>query len=346
MINLLIIILLYFNNCNENEFFINKLHNDKNKNNNNFSQSYNLSQIYSKKKNLILGLIQKYSLKKILPFFNSFLKANFENCDIVMFIRYISPNIINYLKSIGVIVFKIPNKYKKVSAINVRWKMYLDFLKDKKNIYNLVLHTDVRDSIFQKDIFKYYEDYQSFLGVSIEDGTLNEKLNKNWIIKYVGEEKYRKIKNERIICVGQIWGTIDKFLEFSSILWLKLKANPKAIEQGICNYLIYYEKKFKDYLVKSDNFGPIMTIGLTDLNNIHFDSEKNILNFKNETASIIHQYDRKKYIQNIVFHKFCPELFILNQSNKFNFSYTNKFSINKKKDNIYITRNFIFWLLI
>ena len=83
--------------------------------------------------------------------------------------------------------------------------MYSDFLKDKKNKYNLILHTDIRDTFFQKDIFKYYENYnQPFLGVAIEDGNLNENKNKKWIINYVGEEIYKKIKNERIIYVGQV----------------------------------------------------------------------------------------------------------------------------------------------
>ena len=185
--------------------------------------------------------------------------------------------------------------------------MYHDFLKERKNEYNLVLHSDVRDTIFQKDVFKYYEDYEPFLGVAIEDGTLQQKLNKKWIIDYAGKEEHRKIRNERIICVGQIWGTIDKFLEFSNIFWKKLKENPKMIEQGICNYLIYHEKILKDYIVKSDNFGPIMTIGLTQRNHINLDKENNILNFRGEIASVIHQYDRKKDLVKILLSKFCPE---------------------------------------
>ena len=206
--------------------------------------------------------------------------------------------------------------------------MYTDYLKENKNKYNLVLHTDVRDTFFQKDVFKYYEDYEPFLGVAIEDGTLQEKVNKRWIIKFAGEKKYRKIRNERIICVGQIWGTADKFLEFSNIFWEKLQANPGAVEQGMGNYLIYYEKVLNDYIIKSDNFGPIMTIGITKPNIIHLDSDNNILNFRDEIASVIHQYDRKKYILKIVINKFCPELIKSNPINKTNLSHVNKIILN------------------
>ena len=132
MINLLIIIFLEFNNCNKNELFLKRFNNNI-KNDNNFNQSLNLNKDNYKKKNLILGIIENYSFNTILPFFKSLIKANFDNCDIVMFIRYVSPKIITYLRNIGVYIFSIPKKYIKVSSINVRWKMYTDFLKDKTN---------------------------------------------------------------------------------------------------------------------------------------------------------------------------------------------------------------------
>ena len=179
---------------------------------------------------------------------------------------------------------------------------------------NLVLHCDVGDTFFQSDVFKYYKDYDPFLGVAIEDETLKENYNKKWIIDYVGIKKYKKIQNERIICAGQIWGNVDKFLEFSIMLWKRIKSCPKTTDQGIADYMFYYEKIFKDCLVKSDNFGPIMTIGLTKPKNIEFDSQNNILNFRGEIASVIHQYDRKPYIIRMVTKKFCPE--ILNNKQK------------------------------
>lgn len=202
---ILLIIFLVLNFCSNNEFFAQKLYDNNINKSNKFNLSSNFSGIDYKKKNIILGIIENYSLNIILPFFKSFQKSNFENCDIVMFIRNVSQKIIKYLKSIGVLIIQIPEKYLNVSTINIRWKMYADFLKDKKNKYKLVLHTDVRDTLFQKDVFKYYENYEPFLGVAIEDETLDEKTNKKWIIDYVGKEKHRKIKDERIICVGQIW---------------------------------------------------------------------------------------------------------------------------------------------
>ena len=291
-------------------------------NNNKTSININSNNSQKNKKNVILGVIQGYSISKVLTFFKSLIKANISNCDIVIFVRNVSKIIIDYLHSIGVIVYEIPNKYKNIIIINIRWKMYIDFLERNKNKYKLILHCDIRDTFFQKDIFKYYENHEPFLGVSIEDGTLNENVNKGWIINFVGDKKYKMIKNERIICIGSIWGTIDKFLDFSIYFWNKLIKNPYSIEQGIANYIFYYEKMFNNFIIKSDNYGPIMTIGLTKKEKIIIDSNDNILNFQGEVAAVIHQYDRKVDIVKRIKKKYCPELLyyekIINDNNEFN----------------------------
>lgn len=311
---LILFLVLELNICNEETIRINI--NNQSRNNN----SINKTLYYNKKKNLIFGVIKRYSFTTIIPFFKSLLHANFHNCDIVMFVKSISPTLINYLKNIGVIVYEITEKYKNFSVVKLRWKLYMNFLMKKKDEYNLILSADVRDTIFQKDIFKYYENYnKSFLGIAIEDGTLNEEFNKRWIIDFVGEEKYKIIQNERIICAGTIWGTLDKFLELSQILWEKLLISPKTYDQGIFNYLFYHEKIFNDCIIKSDNYGPIMTIRLTDSKNISLDMKNNILNFKGEIASIIHQYDNKLDIKMKIINKYCPELLVFNEfSNKLN----------------------------
>ena len=304
--------------------------------------------IINKRKNLIMGIIEKYTLEMVLPFFKSLIHSNFNNCETIMFVRNVSEILINYLKSLGVVVYEISKEYKNVKIINLRWKMYIDFLKEKKYSYNLVYSADVRDTFFQKDIFKYYENHDSFLGIALEDGTLLERHNKKWIIDFIGEEIYKTIQNQRIICVGSIWGTVDKFLEFSTIFWEKLIINPQNVEQGIGNYLIYYEKKFKDCIVTSDNYGPVMTIGITPSTNISCDKENNVLNFKGEIAAVVHQYDRKPNIVNNVMKKYCPELLITNYSQTKMFNEINMKSqlLPVKKKNEYYENIILFFSLL
>ena len=56
----------------------------------------------------------------------------------------------------------------------------------------------MRDVIFQKDLFEYYNSNISFLGVALEDGNLSERTNKKWIIDAYGMDIYNSIKNQRI----------------------------------------------------------------------------------------------------------------------------------------------------
>ena len=264
------------------------------------------------KKNLLIGSITGYLWQDVAPFFKSFERAGFENCDCVMFVANMSDKTIEKIKSCGVIVQKIPDKFKGISIINFRWKIYADFLQENPDKYNLVFTADVRDVFFQSDVFRFYENNKNFLGIAIEDNFLSEKTNKSWLVNAYGEEAYKTIAHERILCAGTVWGTVDNFCNFSLAMWEKLSSvcllRKNVIDQAVGNWLIYHDKMFYNSLIKSDNQdGKVMTIGFTARENIKLDSNDNILNGKGEIAAVIHQYDRHNDIVIKVINKFCPE---------------------------------------
>lgn len=265
-----------------------------------------------RKKNLIIGTITNYDWNTIAPFIASYVKSSFENCDLIIFVYNITKSTITKIKSFGVIVYEVPEKYRYKQVINFRWKIYEDFLTSNINKYNLVLSTDLRDVFFQNDFFKYYDYNRSFLGVALEDGNLSQPINQKWLIDAYGQDLYDEIKNQRIICVGTVWGTIDKLIEFSKVMWEILDSQWSlrlhVIEQAVANYIIYHDKMFNDCLIKSENKdGLLMTIGLTKEENIFFDLDDNLVNGNGKIAAVIHQYDRKpqiiKKIMNKYFHK-------------------------------------------
>ena len=176
----------------------------------------------------------------------------------------------------------------------------------------------------------YYDYNRSFLGVALEDGYLTESLNKKWLIHAYGENLYNTIKNQRIICIGTVWGTIDKLIEFSKVMWEKLDSKwslrLKVIEQAVANYIIYHDKMFDDCLIKSENKnGLIMTIGLTKNENLYFDIDDNLVNGNGNIAAVIHQYDRKPQIIKKLMNKYFPK--------KENESQTIKYFTNKENEN-------------
>ena len=309
----------FLNNTDDIQNFMNDKRNKTNFSNkivstsNNKNNKSHISMISRTKRNLLIASVINYGWEKMALFFKSFQKAQFENCDLVIFIQNISPFSISKLKSYGVIIYKIPDIYKKLKIINYRWKLYADFLNEYPYKYNLVFTADIKDVLFQQDIFKFYDSKKSFLGIAIEDGLLTEEVNKKWIINAYGSKIHKIIENERIICLGTIWGTPDKFKEFSYIMWKNLNSEwsliNKVFDQAVGNYLIYHEKLFSNSIIKSDNKnGSVMTIGLTKEENIKLDSNNNILNEELKVAAVVHQYNRQKDILKILINKYCPEI--------------------------------------
>lgn len=280
-----------------------------------------LKENSNQNKNLLIGVFSKLKWEEVALFFKSFQKANFQNCDLVIFVDKIAIRTIKQIKSCGFTLYQIPDELKKLSIEIIRWKIYEYYLNNNSGKYNLIFAADIKKVIFQQDIFKQYEGKKSFLGVSLDEGTLDEKNNKKWIINAYGEEIYNTMKNERIISTLTIWGTEDKFKEFCKIMWEKLSSNSsisnkiKIVDQAVANYIIYHNKLFKDCLIKSDKNGPVINIGLIDRKDILLDNNNNILNMKNEIASVVSQYESKRDILKIVRKKYCPELDKLIESN-------------------------------
>ena len=260
------------------------------------------------KKNLVIGVIEKFSWIKIKPFFISYIKANFKNCDCVIFYRNIKDDTLNKIRSLGIITFKIPKQYNRMKIHNARYKIYEDYLSDKLDKYNMVLHVDVRDTYFQKDIFKFYKNKKKFIGIALEDGKMTDKWSRIWITGQYSTEMYEELKNKTMICSGTIWGTVDKFLELAKFIWKEIEKKSSysftILDQSSETYLIYHKSMFNDCIITSDIYsGPVMTVGLSK-KNFSYDSEDNLLNFKGDIAAVIHQYDRKPKMIKIVKKKF------------------------------------------
>ena len=281
-----------------------------------YVSSFNIFSIIRKikgnsKKNIVLGVIERLQWDRIKPFFIFYIKADFKNCECVIFHRNVNEETLTKLNTLGIITYEIPEKYKGMKINNLRYSLYEEYLVDKLNKYNMALHIDIRDSIFQKDIFEFYKNEDSFLGIALEEGNMDDKYARPWMKHQYGEEMYEELKNKTIICSGTIWGTVDKFYELSKYIWAEIKSkSPYDInihDQTADNYLIYHKKMFNDCIISSDIYsGPVMTVAILEGKGKEFllDSENNILNFNGQVAAVIHQYDRFPKLAKIVRKKF------------------------------------------
>jgi hypothetical protein len=273
-------------------------------------QLRNLDSDNSNQKILRIGLIKGYTWQIIKPFFISLIAAKIQNYELVIFVDKLSEETLDKIKLCGAIIKDIPEKNLGFQdLIKYRWKLFSDFLKENKDKYNLVFATDVKDVIFQKDIFKYYNSTKPFISFNLEDTTLRNPLNKNWVKNFCKtNEEYFKIADEQVISEGTIISTIDKFIEFADTLWQEISNLSNINDQGAINYLIYYKKLLNDSIIISDNTGPIMALGVTGTNKILLDSNNNVLNNKGKIAAVVHKYDRKPDIVRKINKKFNDDV--------------------------------------
>ena len=267
------------------------------------------------KKNLILVAITNYKWNNLVIFFKSYQKSNFENTDFVVFSHNQDEETIDKMKSFGAIIHPFPEELQNVNITESRWKIYSGFLKSNLDKYNMVFICNVIDTLFQKDIFQYYKNIKkSFIGMALEDAFLSrEPINRGWLVKSYEEEYAKTLKNERVIYIGTIWGTVDKIIEFSDKMYEVMSSEYSkqinAVDQGVGNYLIYHDKMFKDCIIFSENRdGPVMTLGSAQPSFINFDSDKNILNTIGEVASVVYQYECHYDLRKNAVMKYCPEL--------------------------------------
>lgn len=249
-------------------------------------------------RNLLIGAITNYNWDNVAQFFNSYVQAGFENCDCVMFTGNMTEETNERIRQCGVDVRPIPDELMKKSIINIRWRIFSDFLKENEGKYDLVLTADIRDVIFQRDLFKLCDKDKPFLGIALEDGNLDTEINKGWLVNAYGEEIQQAIKNNPIICVGTVWGTAEEFRKYSEVMAERLLSEwserVHPIEQAVGNYIIYYEKLFDGVVMPSTNYdGYVMTAGFIPPSEVKMDSSGNILNDKGEIAAVVHQYDRQ-----------------------------------------------------
>ena len=286
------------------------------------------------KKNVILGYIYNYSWETMRNYFISLLKADIKNTDIVMFVKQIPEETLEKIKSFGVITYPIPDN-SPYPPNTQRYVLYGKFLSENKDKYNMALHADVRDTIFQKDVFEVYKDYKSFLALSIEDLFLTDEANRNWLLEICNETIFNKyLSDKHAICAGLILGSVDKFIELTNEILKRAEKKRNAIEQAVINYMIYYEKVFSDCIImKTNKDGNILTIGAVDRNKINLDNENNILNFENKVAGAVHQYDRLEDIKQKMNQKF--------DDSNFNYTYfkeeREKINIKKYNKNYFST---------
>lgn len=250
------------------------------------------------KKNLVMCIATHYDWNALEPFVTSF-NRNCPSADLVLFVDDISEFTRNMLIRGGVSLFDIPAEYKNVLVIHTRWKMYCDFLETHGDNYAQVFFTDVRDVIFQGDVFEVFKGQLGYLGYSTEADDIggsktSNKVNYNWLVNAFGKEEADKLVSKTIICCGTVIGTVNEMKTFCHEMWTNLQTIKRwGNEQATMNYFVHNNLLPIENLIKIDcDSGEILTAGLFAKCYPIIIRNNMLLRGDGGVPAVVHQYDR------------------------------------------------------
>lgn len=261
--------------------------------------------------NIIIGTIYGYSWEEVEPFFESYRQAGMKNAKCVMFVRDVTDRTRKKLLKYGTEIVEDEICDKERWITEYRWDLYQKYLSENTTADKILL-TDVRDTIFQKDIFA---EAVTNLEVGVEDGLLGEEqCNADWVKHRFGMETYYQLKNYTIICAGTVLGTYDGIYKLVCLMVDTLKSKEfnyfRNCDQVNLNWLFYTGKLGDGIKYSSNRTGTIMTVAISK--EVHVSGDY-IVNGTGEIAAVVHQYDRMPILVKLVEKRYSSSSYLFNK---------------------------------
>lgn len=182
---------------------------------------------------------------------------------------------------------------------SMRFLYYRDFLKENAQNYDKVLITDVRDVLFQTNPF--LGDWGDSLHCFLEDSKhsiASNEWNSRWIKSIGGDLLLNQIGSCPISCAGVTYGSSKVMLEYFEKMceYLIDTLDKFDLDQGIHNKMIW-QNELSSVQLGECNKSAVLTVGLVEDNSLRYNSEGLLINEDDSLIAIVHQYDRKKEVQ-------------------------------------------------
>lgn len=179
---------------------------------------------------------------------------------------------------------------------SARYLLYLDYLLNLSTPRrpDLVILTDVRDVIFQRDP-SLLANTHAGLVVSLEDqsttlGSCQE--NSEWLLRTYGRAVLRSLRDQPISCAGVTFGSYAGVLDYLRAMVDQLLTIPRdfhGADQAVHNFLLRSGSlsPFQEY---ANGQGPVLTLGTSSV--YELSDHGDVLNADGSLPTIVHQYDR------------------------------------------------------
>ena len=255
-------------------------------------------------KNLVMGVAANCTWYAVEPFIRS-CKQHCDNADIILFVDDNSDFTRKTLVGEGVILVQIPAELKNWNIANSRWIMYKIFLDRYGGNYGQIFLTDVRDVIFQKNIFETYANVENYLCCATELENIKnatENLTYDGLTRLFGNEIAEKLADKKIIFSGAVLGTLNAVKILAENLLKSLTQNSQSgDDQAALNYLVYEDQLEIENLFESDCEGGIILTSNSfhGVNPIQIQNGK-ILRGDGASSAVVCQYEKYPVLVNHV----------------------------------------------
>jgi hypothetical protein len=177
-----------------------------------------------------------------------------------------------------------------------RFVQYLDFLRNRSDLYQKVMLTDVRDVYFQTDPFERIPDSELWMFQEEGPETLgSDARNRRWIEATFGRKVLRRIASRPIICAGVTIGGVRNILGYLEVMEPELLSRSPVYlpDQGIHNALAYTGAfdHLRPVIVKNGT-GPVVTVGRMSEAQFQWGRNGALVDAAGVPFSVVHQFDR------------------------------------------------------
>lgn len=176
-----------------------------------------------------------------------------------------------------------------------RYLSYLDFLESHD--CGRVLHSDVRDVLFQAEPFAHLPARGLAVGIEALHNTIgSERWNRSWVSMVYGEGMLERIGAKPISCSGVTAGDRASMLSYlrqmrEQILKLPFRAIQQPLDQALHNVVLWTGAVCEPHLMNT-LASPLATLSGVPVERIRRDTRGRIVNADGGLAAIVHQYDR------------------------------------------------------
>jgi len=287
------------------------------------------------KKNLILTILHNYNYPIVEPFIKSLKETGYKD-DLVIFISDITPKTTKrILKKQGAILIEFKTSYPfidnyqdvfqdivpSITVNNYRFLFYLKYLAENADQYENIMLTDIRDVVFQRNIFDRIENNKIYF--FLEDSSevfRSSRMNYDWCLYANGPAITNRIIDKNVSCAGIVIGSYQHIMDYLLYIQSRLKSRADlfwGLDQGVHNEYVYTVPNSSAMII-SNTLPLVLTLGACK--NFKQSPNGDLINELNEPYSVIHQYDRfgdlivyfkRKYLGNRLLQILKKALFII-----------------------------------